>query len=65
MRLISHSVVADSLRPHASVHCPWDTPGKDTGVGCHFLLQAEAEEGPKWRNWVMFAFNLWVVSSMH
>ena len=19
--------------------CPWDFPGKDTGVGCHFLLQ--------------------------
>ena len=19
--------------------CPWDTPGKNTGVGCHFLLQ--------------------------
>ena len=18
--------------------CPWDSPGKDTGVGCHFLL---------------------------
>ena len=22
------------MRPH-----PWDSPGKDTGVGCHFLLQ--------------------------
>ena len=48
MRLFSHSIIADSLRPHASVHCPWDTTGKDTGVGCHFLLQTEAEEGPKW-----------------
>ena len=19
--------------------CPWDFPGKDTGVGCHFLLR--------------------------
>ena len=19
--------------------CPWDSPGKDTGEGCHFLLQ--------------------------
>ena len=26
--------MADSLRPH-----PWDSPGKNTGVGCHFLLQ--------------------------
>ena len=21
------------------LHHPWDSPGKDTGVGCHFLLQ--------------------------
>ena len=19
--------------------CPWDSPGKNTGVGCHFFLQ--------------------------
>ena len=32
-----------SLWPHglqpASHLCPWDFPGKNTGVGCHFLLQ--------------------------
>ena len=31
------------LRPHglqpARLLCPWDSPGKNTGVGCHFLLQ--------------------------
>ena len=21
------------------LHCPWDSPGKNTRVGCHFLLQ--------------------------
>ena len=26
--------MSDSVRPH-----PWDSPGKSTGVGCHFLLQ--------------------------
>ena len=26
------------LQP-ARVLCPWDFPGKNTGVGCHFLLQ--------------------------
>ena len=26
------------LQP-ARLHCPWDFPGRDTGVGCHFLLQ--------------------------
>ena len=28
--------------PSSSVHgilCPWDSPGENTGVGCHFLLQ--------------------------
>ena len=33
----------DSLRPHGlkptRLLCPWDFPGKDTGVCCHFLLQ--------------------------
>ena len=33
----------DSVRPHrrqpTSLPCPWDSPGKSTGVGCHFLLQ--------------------------
>ena len=31
------------LRPHGlspiQLLCPWDFPGKNTGVGCHFLLQ--------------------------
>ena len=40
---VSRSVVADSLRPHGlqptRFHCPWNSPGKNTGVGCHFLLQ--------------------------
>ena len=26
------------LQP-ARLLCPWDSPGKNTGVGCHFLLQ--------------------------
>ena len=37
------SVMSDSLWPHglgpATLLCPWDFPGKNTGVGCHFLLQ--------------------------
>ena len=37
------SAVSDSLRPHGlqltGLLCPWDFPGKSTGVGCHFLLQ--------------------------
>ena len=32
-----------SVQPHrwqlTRLPCPWDSPGKNTGVGCHFLLQ--------------------------
>ena len=35
--------MSDSVRPHrwqpTRLRCPWDSPGKNTGVGCHFLLQ--------------------------
>ena len=37
------SVMSDSVRPPRQqptrLPCPWDSPGKNTGVGCHFLLQ--------------------------
>ena len=37
------SIVSDSVQPHrrqpTRLHHPWDSPGKNTGVGCHFLLQ--------------------------
>ena len=40
---VSSSVVSDSLRSHGLQPtrplCPWDFPGKHSGVGCHFLLQ--------------------------
>jgi len=26
--------------------CPWNFPGKNTGVGCHFLLQGIFSESP-------------------
>ena len=35
--------MSDSVRPHrrqpTRLHHPWDSPAKNTGVGCHFLLQ--------------------------
>ena len=41
--LLSRSVVSDSVRPHrrqpTRLPRPWDSPDKNTGVGCHFLLQ--------------------------
>ena len=35
--------MSDSVQPHrwqpTGLPRPWDSPGKNTGVGCHFLLQ--------------------------
>ena len=35
--------MSDSVRPHrrqpTRLPCPWDSPGKNTGVSCHFHLQ--------------------------
>ena len=37
------SVVSNSVQPYrlqaTRLLCPWDSPGKRTGVGCHALLQ--------------------------
>ena len=36
-------VMSDSLQPHGlqptRLLCPWNSPGKNSGVGSHFLLQ--------------------------
>ena len=41
----------DSVRPHrrqpTRLPCPWDSPGKNTGVGCHFLLQCMKVESER------------------
>ena len=35
--------MSDSVQPHkwqpTRLPHPWDSPGKNTGMGCHFLLQ--------------------------
>ena len=40
---VSRSVMSDCLRPHglspARLLCPWNSEGRNTGVGCHALLQ--------------------------
>ena len=41
--LLLSRFVSDDVRPHRRQRTrhrhPWDSPGKNTGVGCHFLLQ--------------------------
>ena len=40
---VNHSVMSSSLQYHglevSRFFCPWNSPGKNTGVGCHSLLQ--------------------------
>ena len=40
---VSRSVVSDCLQSHrlqpTRLLCPWNSPGKNTGAGCHSLLQ--------------------------
>ena len=49
--------MSNSVRPHrwqpTRLPHPWDSPGKNTGVGCHFLLQCmtakiESEVAQPW-----------------
>ena len=41
--MLGRSVVSDSLQSHglwpSRLLCPWNSPGKNTGGGCHFLPQ--------------------------
>ena len=42
--------MSNSLRTHglqpARLLCPWDFPGRNIGVGCHFLLQEKYKRVP-------------------
>ena len=45
--------MSDSVWPHRRQPTrrprPWDSPGKNTGVGCHFLLQCMKVKSEKWK----------------
>ena len=45
MGSVGRLVVSNSLQPYGlqptRLLCPWDSPDKNTGVGCHFLLQGD------------------------
>ena len=46
--------MSNSVRPHrrqpTRLPHPWDSPGKNTGVGCHFLLQRDLWDNIKHTN---------------
>ena len=48
---VSRSAVSDSATPRTVAHrllCPWDSPGTNTGEGCHFLLQGIFQTQEPW-----------------
>ena len=62
----SRSVVSDSKRPHGlqptRLLCPWDFPGKSTGVGCHCPLCKtwKQPKNPSTDEWI----KMWCIYTM-
>ena len=57
---MSNSVWLHGLQP-TKLSCPWDSPGKKTGVGCHSLLQRifpTKESNPSILNWRQILYHL-------
>ena len=50
--------MSDSLPPHellpSRLLCLWDSSGKNTGVGCHFLLWGMLAPNDDWEPWATF-----------
>ena len=66
MHVLIASVVLDSLQPYepqpARLLSPWDTPGKNIGVGCHALIQGIfLAQGS---NWYLLCLLHWQVGSL-
>ena len=61
------SAMSDSLQPHglqpARLLCPWDSPGKNPGVGCHALLQGifltQRSNSPLLWMWILYHWATW------
>ena len=61
------SIMPNSLQHHglwpAMLLCPWDSLGKNTGVGCHFLLQtSECSSIPQGLYFVERPHTVWLKS---
>ena len=71
----SRLVMSDSLRPWelypTRILCPWNSPDKNTGVGCHFLLQGSSQTRDRTpvsciagRRFILWATREWSFSSV-
>ena len=63
---VSCSVGSDSLQPHGlqpdRLLCPWNSPGKNTGVACHSLLHGifltqGSNPGLLQCRWILYCFS--------
>ena len=56
--------MSDSLAPYvlylSRLLCPWDSPGKNTGVSCHALLHHFAHKGPYSQNYSFSSSHVWM-----
>ena len=61
------SVVSNSLQPHGlqsdRILCPWDSSGKNSGMGCHALLQGIFQT--QGSNLCLFCLLDWQAGSLH
>ena len=70
-RVLSHSVMSNSLQPHglqpARFLYPWNSPGKDTGVGYHSPLQGIFTTRHQTRVFCIAArfFTIWATREAH
>ena len=65
--VLSCSTMSDCLRLHGRkltrLLCPWDSPGKNTGLGCYFLLYGiflvqESNKGLLHCRWILYHLSL-------
>ena len=58
--------MSDSVQPHrwkpTRLPCPWDSPGKNAGVGCHFLLQCMKVKSERSLSRVRLFETLWTAA---
>ena len=66
--VLSHSPMSNSFQPYrphpARLLYPWDIPGKDTGLGCHFFLQGmfQTQKLNLWPcigRWILYHWATW------
>jgi len=68
---VSHSVVSNSVWPHGlkstRALCPWDSPGKNVGVGCiPFSSGSSQHRNWTWVSWIAGKlFTIWAIQDIY